>query len=116
MDLLRLYVAAHNSDVTSGKFQTLVALFHEHAEIQFEGVEIGPFIGSKQIAHAFETSPPDDKLDILKASGEGESATAVHGWRGSPGTVAGTLLLEARAGSIVRLKIIPREPESRARQ
>jgi steroid delta-isomerase len=76
----------------------MVAAFTEDAELRFEGIPVGPFIGRDAIAEAYRAQPPDDEIVLLDADG-------TYAWAGRPGVPAGRLFLTERAGEIARLVI-----------
>ena len=65
--LLATYATQHNESVRAGVFDALAALFAADAELHFDGLPIGPFLGRPAIQNAFTTRPPDDEL-ILSAN------------------------------------------------
>ena len=40
--------------------------FADDAELAFEGVAVGPFLGKPAIAQAYVDRPPDDEIVILR--------------------------------------------------
>jgi hypothetical protein len=58
MSLLEQHVARFNEGVRSGDFTPMVAAFAEDAELHFEGVPVGPFVGRDAIDAAYREQPP----------------------------------------------------------
>jgi hypothetical protein len=104
-DLIHSYVTLHNYGIDSGDFDPLLALFHIQAELRFEGVAYPPLRGWQAIAKAFQTDPPDDKLELLNVTENAIRATATFRWRSEPDRVGGTLHLESEGALIKRLVI-----------
>jgi steroid delta-isomerase len=53
-----------------------VALFADDAELAFEGVPVGPFVGKEAIAAAYASQPPDDELHVLDVRQEPDGTIA----------------------------------------
>jgi len=49
VSLLEQHVERFNEGVRSGDFTSMVAAFAEDAELHFEGVPVGPFVGRDAI-------------------------------------------------------------------
>ena len=77
--VLNRYVHLHNQGVDSGDFSALIELFHSEAEMRFDGIPVGPFLGREAILVAFQENPPDDHLVLLESTGAGDAAR--YGWR-----------------------------------
>jgi steroid delta-isomerase len=76
----------------------MVAAFSEDAELRFEGIPVGPFVGRDAIADAYRAQPPDDEIVLLGADG-------TYAWAGRPGVPAGQMFLTERDDEIARLVI-----------
>ncbi len=76
----------------------MVEAFSEDAELRFEGIPVGPFVGRDAIAEAYRTQPPDDEIVLLDADG-------TYAWANEPEIPAGQMFLTERDGEIVRLVI-----------
>jgi hypothetical protein len=105
-DLLRRYVARLNYGVRTGDFTAMVAELADDAELVFEGIPVGPFLGSEAIAAAYRTQPPDDELELLSVHDDGRGAArGVYAWSERPGLAAGEVLVTARVGRIARVLV-----------
>jgi hypothetical protein len=98
-DLLEREVAAFNEGVRTGDWSLLVDLFAEDAELEFEGIQVGPFHGREAIAEAYRSMPPDDEIMLLDGGPR-------YAWAKEPGRPAGALHLEERDGRITRLRVL----------
>lgn len=76
----------------------MVAAFSQDAELVFEGIPVGPFVGRDAIAKAYRAQPPDDEIVLLDGDG-------TYAWAGQPEVPAGQLFLTERDGEIARLVI-----------
>jgi steroid Delta-isomerase len=103
--LLRAHVARFNAGVQSGDWQAMLAAFAPDAELVFEGVPAGPFVGRDAIAAAYVAQPPDDQVVLLGApSIDGDTVASDYAWA-REGTRAGRMLLTAHDGAIQRLVV-----------
>jgi steroid delta-isomerase len=98
LTLLEEHVRRFNQGVRSGEFGPMVAAFTEDAELVFEGIPIGPFIGRRAIAAAYDAQPPDDEIELLDDDGS-------YAWARDPDIPAGRMLLTERDGQIARLVV-----------
>jgi steroid delta-isomerase len=96
--MLEAHVARFNDGVRTGDFGPMVAAFSEDAELVFEGIPVGPFLGREAIGEAYATRPPDDEIVLLDADG-------TYAWASAPEVSAGQLFLTEREGEIARLVI-----------
>ena len=103
--LLTEHVERFNEGIRSGDWESMLALFTSDAELVFEGVPVGPFVGREAIAEAYDRQPPDDEVRLLGAPRE-EAGTLVvdYAWA-REGTRAGRMLLTPRDGAIARLVV-----------
>jgi hypothetical protein len=105
-DLLRRYVAGLNHGVRSGDFTAMMAELADDAQLVFEGIPVGPFVGSKAVAAAYRTQPPDDELELLSVHDDGRGiARGVYAWSERPGVAAGEVLVTARDGRIAHVLV-----------
>jgi len=95
---LQEHVERFNAGVRSGDFGPMVAAFSEDAELVFEGIPVGPFLGREAIGEAYAAQPPDDEIVLLDADG-------TYAWAKEPEIPAGRLFLTERGGEIARLVI-----------
>ena len=64
-DLFDRHVERFNHGVRTGDFGPMLEQFTADAELHFEGVPVGPFVGRSVIAEAYAQNPPDDEIDVL---------------------------------------------------
>jgi steroid delta-isomerase len=96
--MLEAHVARFNDGVRTGDFGPMVAAFSEDAELVFEGIPVGPFVGREAIGEAYATRPPDDEIVLLDADG-------TYAWSSASEVPAGQMFLTERDGEIARLVI-----------
>ena len=103
--MLAAHVERFNEAVRSGDYEAMLAAFAPDAEMHFEGVPVGPFVGRDAIAAAYQTQPPDDEVVLLgEPRADGDVEEADYAWK-SEGTRAGRMMLTAREGQITRLVV-----------
>jgi steroid delta-isomerase len=98
LTLLEEHVARFNEGVRSGDFDAMVGAFSEDAELDFEGIPVGPFVGREAISEAYRMQPPDDEIVLLDADG-------TYAWASAPEVPAGQMFLTEGNGEITRLVI-----------
>lgn len=103
--LVNAYVEKHNQGVTSGKFEGLVSLFADDAELAFPGSDFGPFKSKGEIAKAFGKKPPSQNLAILCMDASESIAEVTYTWQGGDGTIAGVFRLEEAQGKIAKVTV-----------
>jgi steroid Delta-isomerase len=99
------HVARFNEGVRSGDWEPMLARFADDAELHFENVPAGPFVGRDEIRRAYLAQPPDDRIQLLgiQDDEQGGRVTAAFAWtRGG----TGRLVLEHDRGAIMRLVVI----------
>lgn len=96
--MLDEHVERFNHGVRTGDFGPMVAAFARDAELVFDGIPVGPFVGREAIAEAYGTQPPDDEIVLLDADG-------TYAWANAPDVPAGRMFLTERDGEIARLVI-----------
>ncbi|MDQ3777879.1 MAG: nuclear transport factor 2 family protein [Actinomycetota bacterium] len=96
--LLEEHVERFNRGVRSGDFAEMVSFFAADAELVFQGIPVGPFVGRDAIADAYREQPPDDEIVLLRDDG-------TYAWASEPEVPAGQMFLTARDGEIGRLVI-----------
>jgi steroid Delta-isomerase len=104
MSLLEEHVERFNQGVRSGDFGPMVAEFAEDAELHFEGVPVGPFIGRDAIDAAYREQPPDDEVEILGSEERDGVIVARYAWM-RDGRQAGEMRLTPRDGQIGKLVV-----------
>ena len=103
MSLLEEYVERFNAGVRSGEWEPMVELLAPGAELEFEGIPVGPFVGRDVIGEAYRAQPPDDEIVLLDRLGYG---SAVYAWAKEPTRPAGEMHIEERDGAIVRVRVL----------
>ena len=104
-ELIESHVARFNEGVRSGVWEPMLSRFADEAELRFEGVPAGPFVGLEAIRRAYREQPPDDQIQLLGIQDDEEDArvTAAFAWaRGG----TGRLVLEHDRGAITRLVVV----------
>jgi len=103
--MLAEHVERFNEAVRSGDYEPMLATFAADAEMHFEGVPAGPFVGRHAIAAAYTARPPDDEVVLLgEPRVDGDAEESDYAWK-SEGTRAGRMILTSRDGEIVRLVV-----------
>lgn len=103
--LLERHLARFNQGVRSGDFGPMVAQFAPTAELAFEGIPVGPFIGRDAIAAAYTSQPPDDEIGPLAVWEEEGRQAVTYAWLRQPDVPAGEMVIEVREGQIARLLV-----------
>jgi steroid Delta-isomerase len=98
LTLISDHVERFNEGVRRGDFARMVGAFSEDAELVFEGIPVGPFVGREAIGEAYRMQPPDDEIVLLDADG-------TYAWASAPEVPAGQIFLTERDGEIARLVI-----------
>jgi hypothetical protein len=83
----------------------MAAGFAEDAEMQFEGVPVGPFLGRHAISAAYRDQPPDDEVEIFDAHERDGIIVARYAWLRDEGRQAGEMRLSQRNGQIQKLVV-----------
>ncbi len=102
---MRAHVGTFSDAVRSGDWEPMLMRFAPDAELRFENVPAGPFIGIDEIRRAYREQPPDDQIQLLgiQADDEGREVVGAYVWlRGG----TGRLVLEHERGAITRLTVI----------
>ena len=105
MGLLEEHVRRFNEGVRTGDFGPMAAGFTDDAEMHFEGVAAGPFIGRPAIEAAYRDQPPDDEVEILGSEERDGAVIARYAWLADHGRQAGEMRLYPRDGRIGRLVV-----------
>ena len=99
------HVARFNEGVRSADWEPMLAHFADDAELRFEGIPAGPFVGLDEIRRGYLAQPPDDEIRLLGIQDDEQDGrvTAAFAWtRGG----TGRLVLEHERGAIERLVVI----------
>jgi steroid Delta-isomerase len=103
--VLDAHVRRFNDAVRSGEFSEMVGGFAQDAEMVFEGVPVGPFVGRDAIAEAYARQPPSDEIRLLGGRRvEAGSVECDYAWA-AEGRRAGRMIVTARDGLIERLVV-----------
>jgi len=103
--LLHDHVVRFNEGVRTGDWGPMLERFAADAELEFQGVPVGPFQGRDAIAAAYAAQPPDDQLVTLRVTEGQAGVTALYAWRNEPARVAGRMVLTPRDGLVARLLV-----------
>jgi steroid Delta-isomerase len=99
------HVERFNEGIRTGDFAPMIAAFTDDAELAFEGVPVGPFVGRDAIEEAYRRQPPDDEVRLLGPPRvEGGALVADYAWA-REGTRAGRMIVTERDGAIARLVV-----------
>jgi steroid delta-isomerase len=104
-ELLHAHVESFNTGVRTGDWSSFLEGLHEHAEMEFRGIPVGPFQGRAAIAEAYRTQPPDDELRVLEERERDGRIEARYAWLAEPDVAAGELLLTPERGRIRELVV-----------
>jgi hypothetical protein len=99
------HVARFNEAVRSGDWEPMLSAFADDAELDFENVPAGPFVGLEAIRRGYLEQPPDDGIQLLGIQDDEHDGrvTGAFAWvRGG----TGRLVLEHDRGAITRLVVI----------
>ena len=115
-DLLRRYVEEHTAVVREGSNKALAGVFDEDAEMRFEGIAVGPFMGRAAIVAAIHAEPPSDELSVGRILEDDERAIAPYVWKNST-TPGGELVVFRGKTGIAKLivRVKPVSPASNLR-
>jgi RimJ/RimL family protein N-acetyltransferase len=103
--LLHDYVMVHNDSVRTGDWRPLGDWLTDDAELEFEGVPVGPFAGRAEIVAAYERQPPDDEVVIFGVRTEGERVVASYGWLREPAQPVGEMIVTVSGDRIRKLVV-----------
>ena len=106
IQLLRDHVERFNAGVRSGSFAAMTAHLADDAEMRFEGVSAGPFVGRTVIEAAYSEQPPDDEIVLLDATVlDDERVVGSYAWSGAPDALAGRLRLRVDGDVITHIVV-----------
>jgi steroid Delta-isomerase len=104
-EVLEAHVRRFNEAVRSRDFIEMVDGFAPDAEMVFEGVPVGPFVGREAIAAAYARQPPDDEVRLLgTVRVNGDCAESDYAWA-ADGRRAGRMIVTARDGAVAHLVV-----------
>lgn len=103
--LFERHIERFNEGVRTGDFGPMIEQFTPDAELHFEGVPVGPFVGRSVIAEAYAQNPPDDEVDVLDVETDGGSIVARYAWKKDAGKPAGRMIMTLRDERIARLVV-----------
>ena len=96
--VLNAHVHRFNDAIRSGDFAAMVAGFTPDAEMAFEGVPVGPFVGRDAIAQVYARQPPTDEVRLLGVPlVDGDSVVSDYSWA-AEGRRAGRMIVTSREG------------------
>lgn len=103
-ELMERHVRAFNAAVGDGDWEPMLSRFAEDAELRFENVPAGPFVGLGAIRDAYADQPPTDTIQLLGIQENDEhNVAAAFAW--SKGDT-GQMRLEHDRGAIRRLTVV----------
>jgi hypothetical protein len=104
VDLMNAHARAFNDGVRTGEWDAMLARFADDAEVQFENVPAGPFVGIEAIRAAYRDQPPDDQIQLLGVQENDEhTVAAAFAWlRGG----TGRFVLEHDRGTVTKLTVV----------
>jgi len=105
VSLLGDHVRRFNEGVRTRDFEPMADGFTEDAEMHFEGVPVGPFVGRDAIAAAYRDQPPDDEIEILAQTERDGMVVARYAWLRDHGKQAGEMRLTRQDGRIKKLVV-----------
>jgi steroid delta-isomerase len=103
--LFERHIERFNEGVRTGDFGPMIEEFTADAELHFEGVPVGPFVGRSVIAEAYAQNPPDDEVEVLDVETDGDSIVARYAWKKNAGKPAGRMIMTLRDERIARLVV-----------
>jgi len=105
VSLLDRHVDLFDQAIRTGAFAPMLEQFTEDAELVFEGVPAGPFVGRQAIADAYAANPPDDEIEILSVEESTDPIVAHYAWKADEGREAGRMIVTPRGDEIAKLVV-----------
>ena len=99
------HVARFNEGVRSGDWEPMLARLADDAELEFENVPAGPFVGRDAIRRGYLERPPDDEIHLLGIQDDERDSRVTAGFAWARGGT-GRLVLEHDRGAITRLVVV----------
>ena len=103
--LLTEHVDRFNHGIRSGDWEPMLAHFTADAELAFEGIPVGPFVGRQAIAEAYRGQPPTDEVRLLGPPREEDGLLIADYTWARQATRGGRMLLTPRGSAIARLVV-----------
>jgi hypothetical protein len=103
-ELMTAHLRAFNHGVESGDWEPMLSRFAADAEVQFENIPVGPFVGIDAIRQAYREQPPDDTIQPLGVQ-ENDELTVVAAFAWSKGGTGRFVLVHER-GEVRRLTVV----------
>jgi hypothetical protein len=103
--LLEAHVRAFNEGVRSGDWEPMLRPFADDAELHFENLPAGPYVGRDEIRRGYEEQPPDDQIQLLGIQDDDEKGRVVAAFAWVRGGT-GRLELEHEQGLVKRLLVV----------
>jgi steroid Delta-isomerase len=91
-----------NESVLRHDWTAFLATFTPDAVMRFNGIPLGPYIGSEQIARAYAERPPSDTMTCLSVTREDDDDVVRFAWDAGGG---GTMHLSWRDGALAGLTV-----------
>jgi len=91
-----------NEAVRTHDWTAFLATFTPDAVMRFDGVPVGPYTGSEQIARAYAERPPSDTMTCLSVTRDGEDDVVRFAWDAGGG---GTMRISWRDGAVGGLTV-----------
>lgn len=105
--LVERWIAAVNEGIRTGHWTAISELLRDDAEMEFDGIPVGPFAGRDAIVEAYRTQPPDDVFLLLgPVTREGAWLVSTYAWSGKPDEPAGEVHLRGGPNGIERVRIL----------
>jgi hypothetical protein len=103
-ELLERHVSAFNHGVRTSDWEPMLSRFAADAELRFENVPAGPYVGLDAIRRAYREQPPDDQIVLIGVQAPDEhTVIGAFAWQRG-GT--GRLTLEHARGEVKRLTVV----------
>jgi hypothetical protein len=105
-DLLNRHIELFNQGIRTGDFAPMVTWFTDDAELVFENIPVGPFVGRGAIAAAYASQPPDDEIVLMSSRDVDDVLIASYAWVSAPDQHAGDMVITTDGDRIARLVVI----------
>jgi steroid delta-isomerase len=105
IQLVERHIERFNLGVRTGEFGPMLEGFTEDAEMAFDGVPAGPFVGKTAIAEAYNQQPPHDEIRVLGIRLDGEEIVIRYAGRNEPDRL-GRMIITPDGDRIARLVVV----------